>query len=85
MAALTAASTERPRVLGDISLRIFKFANVANGDTFTVPGAPRILGAVSISIAGAGTVIWEAPAGSATLSAGVSVGNPAVTLAVLCA
>lgn len=45
MAAKTAASTERPRVTGDVKLLKFALTAVANADTFTVPGATRIIAA----------------------------------------
>jgi hypothetical protein len=80
MAALTPASSERDRVTGDIRLRIYRFAAVANGDTFAVPGATRVLGAFNLSV-GAGQVTWSL-AGT-TLTANVSAGNPAVSVAVV--
>lgn len=81
MAALVAATTERPRVAGDISLRIFSFAAVANADTFAVPGATRVLGVVNLSVSTSASVQWTIS--GSTITALVSAGNPAATIGVL--
>jgi hypothetical protein len=84
MAALTAATTERPHVLGDIKLLVFSFAAVANADTFVVPGTGmRILGMVDLQVSTSASVNATISGQTATFI--VSAGTPACTLGFLVA